>query len=79
MPLDKETNTYKAHIDEWRQSHPAEFVLIKGDDVIGFFPSLNEAFSLGTKRFGLDEFLVKQITPTDNVNVSLFGRALQAI
>ena len=79
MELDKETSVYKAHIDEWRKSHLSEYVLIKGEVVIGFFPSLNEAFSLGTQRFGLDEFFVKQITPTDSVNVSLFGRRLQAI
>lgn len=79
MALDKETSIYKTNIDEWRKTHQSEFVLIKDDDIIGFFPSLNEAFSLGTKRFGLEEFFVKQITPTDNVNVSLFGRALQAI
>lgn len=79
MELDRETSIYQIHIDEWRKSHLSEFVLIKGHEVIGFFSSLNEAFSLGTKRFGLDEFFVKQITPTDSVNVSLLGRPLQAI
>lgn len=78
MELDRETGIYKSHIEEWLKSHPGQFVLIKGDDVLGFFSSLNEAFALGTKQFGLDEFFIKQITPTDNVNVSLFGSLLQA-
>ena len=79
MELERETRVYVAHLDEWRKAHLSEFVLIKGDEVIGVFSSLNEAFSIGTKRFGLDEFFVKQITPLDSVNVSLFGRPLQAV
>lgn len=79
MDLSQETNIYKAHLEEWRKTHLSEFVLIKNQEVIGFYSSLGEAFSFGTMRFGLDDFFIKQITPTDNVNVSLFGRSLQAI
>ena len=37
MELDRETGIYKSHIEEWLKSHPGQFVLIKGDDVLGFF------------------------------------------
>lgn len=79
MELEIETRIYTAHLDEWRKSHLGEFVLIKGDEVVGFFPSLQAAFSRGTDKFGLDEFFIKQITPLDTVNISLFGRSLQAV
>lgn len=79
MELERETQIYTAHLDEWRQSHLGKFVLIKGEEVVGFFSSLNDAFSRGTDRFGLDEFFIKQITPLDTVNISLFGRSLQAV
>jgi hypothetical protein len=79
MELERETRIYTAHLDEWRQSHLGEFVLIKDEEVVDFFPSLNDAFSCGTNRFGLDEFFIKQITPLDMVNISLFGRSLQAL
>lgn len=74
--LDRETKVFDEHLDAWRTSHMGEFVLIKGDDVIGFSASLAEAFSVGTARFGLEPFLVKQIVPVDVVNVSLYGRRL---
>lgn len=79
MELERETQIYAAHLDEWRKSHLGEFVLIKGEEVVGFFSSLRDAFSRGTNRFGLEEFFIKQITPLDTVNISLFGRSLQAV
>ena len=79
MELERETQIYTAHLDEWRKSHLGKFVLIKDDEVVGFFSSLPEAFSRGTDRFGLDEFFIKQITPLDTVNISLFGRSLQTV
>lgn len=76
QPLQREAAVFAAHIDEWRQAHLGETVLIKGDDVIGFFPSIELAFREGTSRFSLEPFLVRQIVPTDVVNVSFYGRRL---
>jgi hypothetical protein len=76
QPLYHEAAVFANHIDEWRKVHLGQVVLIKGDDVIGFYPSLEEAFREGTSRFGLEPFLVRQIVPTDVVNVSFYGRRL---
>lgn len=76
--LNREAELFNEHLEEWRQSHVGQFVLIKADEVLGFFPSLDEAFAEGTQRFGLEPFFVKQIVPRDAVNVSLFGRRLLA-
>ena len=51
-------------------------MLIKDDRVLAFFPSLDQAFIIGTQQFGLEPFLVKQIVPLDVVNVSLYGKRL---
>jgi hypothetical protein len=75
-PLDHESAVFAQHIEEWRQSHLGEVVLIKGDEIVGFYPSLPAAFSVGTARFGLEPFLVRQIVPTDVVNVSFYGRRI---
>jgi predicted acetyltransferase len=75
-PLQTEVQVFHAHLEEWRHSHLGEFVLIKGGNIVGFFPSLEQAFTEGTHRFGLAEFFVKRITPGDTVNVSLLGKHL---
>jgi hypothetical protein len=74
--LQHERQVFDSHLNEWRQSHPGEFVLIKGGNVVGFYSSLEEAFREGTRRFGLEPFFVRQILPSDVVNVSLFGKSL---
>ena len=75
-PLDHEATVFNQHVAEWRESHLGEVVLIKGDEVVGFYPSLDDAFKAGTARFGLEPFLVKRIVPTDSVNVSFYGKRL---
>jgi len=74
--LTKETKVYNARLEEWRKTNMGQFVLIKGESVIGFYDSLTDAFSAGIKRFGLDDFFIKQIIPRDAVNVSFLGRHL---
>ncbi len=69
---------FDAHIDEWRRTHLGSFVLIRADEVVGFFGSLSAAFGEGTKRFGLQPFFVQQIAPRDGVNVSFFGQRILA-
>lgn len=76
QPLEHESRVFDQHIEEWRRGRLGKFVLIKGDDVVGFFDSLDKAFTVGTGRFGLEPFLVRQIVPKDVVNVSLFGRRI---
>ena len=77
-PLQQETQVFESHLKEWRESHLGEYVLIKNTDVIGFFPSLLEAFDEGTKQFSLEEFFIKQVLPEDTINISLLGRHLRS-
>ena len=73
-----EGRVFEEHVAEWRESHPGAFVLIKGEDVLGFFPALDEAFRAGIERFGLQPFFVKQIIPGDSINVSFYGQRIPA-
>jgi hypothetical protein len=68
-----ERRIFQENLEEWRRAQLGRFVLIKGEDVIGFFPTLREAFDRGTALFGLEPFLVQQIAPSEKVNVSFFG------
>lgn len=78
QPLDRETKVFEQHLEQWRREHLGEFVLVKDDAVIGFYAALDLAFQVGTARFGLEPFLIKQIVPTDVVNISLCGRRIHA-
>jgi hypothetical protein len=58
--LGEEVRTYDAHLPGWadREGH---FVLIKGRDVLGFYPRQEQALEAGYNQFGGGPFLVKQI------------------
>ena len=61
MALEKESATYEARIAEMKQ-HEGEWVLISGDEVVGFFRDYEGAIGVGYKRFGIGvPFMVKQV------------------
>ena len=72
--LETERKTYESHIEEWRATHVGQFVLIKGNEVIGFFDTLDKAFDKGSQRYGMSDFFIEQILPADTVNVSFIGQ-----
>jgi hypothetical protein len=63
----EEIATYKAHKLEMVAEHEGEFVLIKGNEIIGFFPDDASAVREGRRRFGVVPMLVKQITAIERV------------
>lgn len=73
-PLAVEREIFQQSLASWRRDKIGKFVLIKGDDVIGFFDTLNEAFDEGAKRFGLEDFFVDQIRPENVTNVTFVGQ-----
>ena len=66
MALEKELETYKAKFHEWKE-HEGKFVLIRGDDVVEFFSTYEDAIKIGYDRFKLAPFLVKQIQAVEVV------------
>jgi hypothetical protein len=55
------------------REHEDEFVLIKGNEIVGVFPDDSSAIREGYRRFGRDPFLVKEVT-----DVLLIARELSA-
>jgi len=60
MALEKEMATYEANVNKWTDQ-AGKFVLIHGEDVVDFFAAYEDALKAGYQKFGLDQFLVKQI------------------
>lgn len=63
--LEKEVETFKAKKKELLARAEGRFVLIKGDEVIGFFESQGDALQEGYKQFGREPFLVKEVLAVD--------------
>lgn len=66
MALEKELATYQAKLPELKQ-HEGKYVLICGDEVVDTFMSYEDALKEGYKKFGLKQFLVKQILSIEPV------------
>ena len=64
--LSIETGFYESQKTEWLKTHRDEFVVIKGEEILGFFPSFYEAYTAGAAKYGTDvDFLVKRILPQE--------------
>lgn len=68
--LSVETQAYEAHKAEWLQNHCDQFVVIKGEILLGFFGDFQDAYRAGVEKFGIDtDFLVKRVVPQEPVFV----------
>jgi hypothetical protein len=61
-----ETGFYESHKTEWLKAHRDQFVVVKGQEILGFFPSFYEAYTAGAAKYGTDvDFLVKRVLPEE--------------
>lgn len=58
--LISELVTYRDRLDEIL-AHEGEYVLIKGDQIMGYFPSPGEALAMAVKKFGRVPCLIKRV------------------
>ena len=57
-----EWETYRREVGRLlAEGHEGQFVLIKGNDILGFFDTDDAAWTDGIKRFGRQGFMVHQI------------------
>jgi hypothetical protein len=63
--LEREIEYYEKHRHEFLAVSPGRFALIKGAELIGAFPTLQEAYHRGIERFGNIPILIRQILPAD--------------
>jgi hypothetical protein len=68
VSLNREQEVYEANLSRWLSDHhEGEYVLIKGDDVDGFYESRDEALTAGYSRFGIGPLFVKQVSSSEPV------------
>jgi hypothetical protein len=66
--LSREAAVFEAHVSRWVVNHEGEHVLIKGEEVVGFYDSRDAALTEGYSRFGVGPLFVKQILPSEPVH-----------
>ena len=72
--FEQENELYKQNLQKWlTEGLAGQFVVIKGADIVGIFPNGSDAFQAGITAYGLDNFFMNQILPTDAVNIVLVG------
>jgi len=61
MELEVEYKFFKSKRREWLERYRDKYVLVKGEELIDVFSSLNDAYRDGVRRFGTQPFLVKKV------------------
>ena len=60
--LAAELDFYAAHKADWLEEHSEKYVVVQDRNVLGFYPSFEDAFRAGVGAFGITrDFLVKQV------------------
>lgn len=61
-PLEVEQMAFDSMLDEMMEEHAGQFVVIKGGQPVGFYPSFADAHKAALGQFGLDGgFLVSEV------------------
>lgn len=60
--LEKERQLFADKHSELLAMYPDKFVVIKEDEIVGAFATIEEALSEAARRFGLQPFLVRKVT-----------------
>jgi hypothetical protein len=66
LPLRAELDVFEAHLPGWLDRE-GQHVLIRGQEVVGFFSTRDEALMTGYTRFGIVPFLVKQVVQAEPI------------
>lgn len=65
--LKEELAFFDERKSELLKTHPGQFALIKGRQLVGILPTREQAYAEGVKRFRQESFLLKQILEHDIV------------
>ena len=67
IALEQEYKFFLSHREKFSKTHLNEFVLIKGEVVVDFFVSYEQALRAGLARFGNVPFFIEEVTEKEKV------------
>lgn len=75
--LDRELRLFEENRERFlAEGLAGRFVLIKGEEIVGFYPSPSDAYNVGIQRFGNVPMLIKKVSkdePTASVPALTLG------
>ena len=74
--LDVERAYYQKMHGDLLSKYPGQIVVIKGQEVIGLFHTIQEALTGGARRFGMQVFLVREIADSPRVSIPALSLGL---
>lgn len=74
--LDVERAFFDSHRAEWLARFRGRIALVKGEQLVGTYATMEDALSEGARRFGLDSFLVRPIEEAEPEPVEVPAYAL---
>ncbi|MDE3095307.1 MAG: hypothetical protein KGK07_04805 [Chloroflexota bacterium] len=69
MVLEEERTYFETHKSELLARYRNQYVLIKGSNLIGAYPSAEAAYVAGLEKLGVQPFLVRQVLDHEPVGV----------
>lgn len=67
-----EIEFYERHKSEWLKKCRDQFVVVKGEELLGFFIEFRDAYLAGVEKYGANtDFLVKPVVEQEQV-ISVF-------
>lgn len=67
MLLEQEINYFEEHLGELLEHHEGQFALVKRDRLVGTYSTFKEAYEAGVQEFGIEAFLVKQVSESEDL------------
>jgi hypothetical protein len=66
VALEQEFAYYRAHQSELVAEHEGQFVVIKGETVLGFYPTYEAAYVETVREHEAGTFLIQQVRPGED-------------
>jgi hypothetical protein len=67
MALERELALFAKMKPELLKNHEGKFALIRDEEFLGAYDSVENAYAEGVKRFGREPFLVKKVSEQEEV------------
>jgi hypothetical protein len=67
MPLEIEIKYFEQHKDQWLEHHENKYALVKGEELIGTFDTIETAYRVGVEKFKTEPFLIRRIQKEEPV------------
>ena len=68
IALEQEYKFFLSRLKEFSKTHLHKFVLIKGEQVVDFFTSYEQALRAGLARFGNIPFFIEEVKEEEEVH-----------